>query len=60
MYLTLPLPSEKTRPAEVNIVHVDGSVAPMLHAVDVPKAGTIGDLYKVLAQVKPTYSNSCL
>jgi hypothetical protein len=42
---------EKTRTAEVNIVHVDGSRAPALHAVDVPKAGSIGDLYVALAQV---------
>lgn len=52
MYLTLPLPVEKTRTAEVNIVHVDGFKAPALHAVDVPKSGTIGDLYAALAQVR--------
>ena len=51
MYLTLPLPMEKTRTAEVNIVHVDGSKPPALHAVDVPKAGSVGDLYAALAQV---------
>lgn len=51
MYLTLPLPTEKMRTAEVNIVHVDGSRPPALHAVEMPKAGTVGDLYAALAQV---------
>ena len=51
MYLTLPLPMDKTRTAEVNIVHVDGSKAPALHAVDVPKAGSVGDIYVAIAQV---------
>ena len=51
MYLTLPLPMDKTRTAEVNIVHVDGSKAPALHAVDVPKAGSVGDIYAAIAQV---------
>lgn len=56
MYLTLPLPMDKTRTAEVNIVHVDGSKAPALHAVDVPKAGSIRDVYVAIAQV---WSCSC-
>ena len=51
MYLTLPLPTASTRTAEVTIVHVDGSAPPTLHAIAVPKPGTISDLYAAIGQV---------
>lgn len=53
MYLTLPLPTAKTRSVELVLVQADGSAPPLQIAVDAPKAGTIKDLYRAVAQVAP-------
>lgn len=53
MYLTLPLPTAKTRSVELVLVHADGSGPPQQIAVDVPKAGAVKHLYQAVAQVPP-------
>ena len=39
MYLSLPLPSSKTRTLYITLIYVDGSQLPIVHAIDVPKTG---------------------
>ncbi len=39
MYLSLPLPSSKTRTLFITLVYVDGSQLPITHAIKVPKSG---------------------
>ncbi len=39
MYLSLPLPSSKTRTLYITLIYVDGSQLPIIHAIDVPKTG---------------------
>jgi ubiquitin carboxyl-terminal hydrolase 4/11/15 len=40
MYLSLPLPSSKTRTLFVTLIYVDGSELPIVHALDLPKTGS--------------------
>ncbi|KAK9816595.1 hypothetical protein WJX72_002470 [[Myrmecia] bisecta] len=51
MYLSLPLPSSKTRSVSVTVVHTDGSCAPKVYSVEVAKAGTVANFYTALAKV---------
>ncbi len=49
--VSLELPGAKTQNAEVVLIQADGSAPPVKHALDVPKDGTAGSMYALLAQV---------
>ena len=49
MYLSLPLPSARTRTLSIIMVHIDGSSPPQQFSVELSKNESIGGLYKALS-----------
>lgn len=49
--VSLELPGTRTRSAEFVVIQADGSSPPVKHALDVPKEGSVGDIYALLAKV---------